>query len=357
MLIMTLSGVTLSEESQAGKQEVLRRASLRWMQVGIEQYERTQFSDAELSFRRARVFQKYLDDAERRQLDEYLANARIAISDGTQAPAITQTAGESVEHDQPVKAEVNVAKVKDSQPPSEEGWRQSTEGLDKISDQPSRREEQPVEAAEPAVSKIQVRKETSRGISLLTDGSLSSKFMELSSWLSENRRNILMICLPALAVLIFISKLQAGRKRPGRRVYTHHVPQNSSFIGSNLNGSSKNGRPVKGSKNARSASSSAGKPERKSFTQSTEHWKEKHTGHAPNEGKPIKTNQKWPQQKDKVEPGENPVAKAAKKLCSKCNELKAHSDFYKDKSCKDGLARWCKECKKEYRKKRAAGKN
>jgi len=351
----------LPQESQAGKQEVLRRASLRWMQVGIRQYERSQFADAELSFRRARVFQKYLDDAERRQLDEYLANARIVISEGTQALAITQTADESVEQDQPVKAEANVEKVKAGRPPLEEGRRQTTEVIDKISEQPSRREKSPVEATEAAVSKIQVRKESSRVISLAADGSLSSKFMELSSWLSENRGNILMICLPVLAVLIFISKLQAARKRPGRRVYTNQVPQNSSFIGSKLNGGNKNSRKVKGSKNAHSASFAAGRPERKSFRQTTEHWKEKHTGHAPNAGKPIETNEKWLQQKDKVEDDNPAVTKDQKKLCRKCNELKALGDFHKDKSCKDGLARWCKECKAEAarknRKKRAAEKN
>jgi len=361
MLIMALSDITLSQESQADKEEVLRKASLRWMQVGIEQYERTQFSDAELSFRRARVFHKYLTDAERRQLDEYLANARIAISEGIQAVASTQTADESVERDQPVKAEANVEKVKDSQPPSEEVRRQTTEVIDKISDQPSRREEQPIEAVEPSISKIQVTAGSSRGVSLLKDGSLSSKLMQLSSWLTQNRRNILMICLPVLAVLIFISKLQARRKRPGRMVYTNHVPASSSFIGSKLNGSGNNSRAVKGSKNARSASSAAGNPERKSFTQSTEHWKEKHTGHAPAVAKPVRTNEKSPQRKDKSEDDDSVIAKAGQKQCSKCEELKPLSDFHKDKSCKDGLARWCKQCKadaaKENRKKRAVEKN
>jgi hypothetical protein len=33
------------------------------------------------------------------------------------------------------------------------------------------------------------------------------------------------------------------------------------------------------------------------------------------------------------------------KLCRKCKKQKPESDFHKDKSCKDGLARWCKECK------------
>lgn len=53
--------------------------------------------------------------------------------------------------------------------------------------------------------------------------------------------------------------------------------------------------------------------------------------------------------------------KAGWKLCRKCKKQKAESDFHKDRSCKDGLARWCKECKAEaarkYHKKQKAMKN
>jgi hypothetical protein len=47
--------------------------------------------------------------------------------------------------------------------------------------------------------------------------------------------------------------------------------------------------------------------------------------------------------------------KVRKKLCLRCKKIKGESDFHKDRSCKDGLARWCKECKaktsRKYRKK------
>ena len=349
LLTMALSEVTLSQEKQAAKQGILRRASQQWMQVGMQQYRSDLFTDAEQSFRRALVFQKYLTAAEREQLNEFLANTRIAISEGKQALASTQTADESVKQDPPIKAG---EKAKDSQSSTEEG-------LKKITGQPSRQKVQSVVVAEPSVSKIQVGAKSSRGVALVKNESFSSKYMQLSAWLSQNRRNILIICLPALAVLIFISKLQ-GRKRPGRRVYTNHVPENSSFIGSKLNGSKENNRASEDLKNGRLAFAAAGNPKRKSFSQSTEHWKKQHAGHTPPAGKPFQISEKWPQRKDKFEDDDSLDAKAAQKQCSKCNELKAHSDFHKDKSCKDGLARWCKECKavaaREYRKKRAAEK-
>ena len=273
LLTMALSEVTLSQEEQTAKQGILRRASQQWMQVGIQQYQSNQFSGAEQSFRRALVFQKYLTDAERRQLNELLANARIAESEGIQAVASTQTADESVKQDQPVKAEVNVETVKAGLPSKEQEPRQAAEEFDNISGQPSEQQKQSVEVAEPSVPKIQVKAGYSSGAALVTNGSLSSKYMRLSSWLSQNQRYFLMIGLPILAVLIFISKLQGRRKRPGRRVYTNHVPESSSFIGVRLNGSNKNSRAVEDSKNGRSAFTAAGNPKRKSFRQSTEHWK------------------------------------------------------------------------------------
>lgn len=342
LLTMALSGVTLSQESQAGKQEeVLRKASLKWMQVGMEQYQRDLFTDAERSFRRARVFKKYLTDAECEQLDEYLANARIAISEGKQALASTQTADESAEQEQPVKAG---EKVKGSESTTEQGPK-------KISGQPSQRKDPSVKVAEPGVSKIQVEAESSKDVILIKDKSFRSKFMRLSSWLSQNRRNILIICLPALAVLVFISKLQGIKRRPGRRVYTHHVPANTSYIGNRLAGGDGNNRAIEDSKNGRLAYASEVKPIRKSFEQSTEHWRKQHTIQTPAAGKSFQISEKWPQRKDKFEDGDRVIAKAEQKECRKCEELKAHSDFHKDKSCKDGLARWCKECKKQYRKK------
>lgn len=33
------------------------------------------------------------------------------------------------------------------------------------------------------------------------------------------------------------------------------------------------------------------------------------------------------------------------KVCSKCRMILPVSDFYVDKSCKDGLQCWCKKCK------------
>jgi hypothetical protein len=321
LLIMALTGVTLSRESQAGKQNILRQASLEWMQMGMEQYQSKQFSDAEQSFRRALVFHKYLTDAERNQLNKYLANARIAISKGKQAVASPQTADKSVKQPQPVKAAAG-------RPAAEQKPQQVKKVPKTISSQTAQQKVQPLVAAKPSMSKIQLAAETPSSIVVVKNKSSVGKLQGLSAWLTENRREILMISLPLLAVLIIISKMQGKRKRPGRRVYENPALA-TSFIGVRLNDGNGNGD----SKNGRSASAVAVNPKRKSFKQSMEHWR-KNAIQSPAAGKPFE-----------------------QKLCAKCNKMKDLSDFHKNKSSRDGLASWCKECKSEYRKKRTAGKN
>jgi hypothetical protein len=72
--------------------------------------------------------------------------------------------------------------------------------------------------------------------------------------------------------------------------------------------------------------------------------------------KPVRKRRKRSQKNAKKD--SSPQAnnnKVRKKLCPRCKKRKGESNFHKDRSCKDGLARWCKECKaknaRTYRKK------
>ena len=352
LLALFHSDVTLSQEDQAGKQNVLRQASLEWMQVGMKQYQSNQFADAEKSFRRALVFKKYLTEDERLKINTFLTKARIDLSEGKQPVESAKTDDKSTEQEQPDKVE---EKVEDSKPSTVKA-QQQTEKEPEIIDSRIEQEVQPTKKAEPDVSEIQPAAETSQDpIIIVKDNSFRSKFIRLSDWLSENRGNVLLIGLPVLAVLVLIMKLQGIRKRPGRRIYANYAPANSSFIGAQLAGGNANNRAVKDSRYGSSTLAAAAKSKRKSFEQSTEHWK-KNAVKSSAERKPVETKEKWPQRKDKHRAGDSSITKAGQKRCSRCKELKSHSDFHKDKSCKDGLARWCKQCKKEYRQKRAAQK-
>jgi hypothetical protein len=342
--------VALSQESQAGRQEVLRQASLKWMQVGTQQYQSKQFADAEQSFRRALVFQKYLTDAERNQLNEFLANTRKATSEGMQARQVTQTPEDSNEPNQPPKDAAGEENIKADQFSVKAEQKQIKKMLDKINSQPGRQNVQPVLMAEPSVSNIQLAAESSNDVIVTKNNSFSSKYMQLSDWLKENRRNILIIGLPILAVLIIILKLQGRKRRPGRRVYENpDLVSSSSFIGARLSEGNKPKKRNKFSRIHRPAPTPSPGPKQGSFTQSTEHWK-KNAVQSQAPVKSFETNETWPQRKDKFDDGDNPGHKTEKKQCSKCKKLKPLSEFYKNKSTNDGLARWCKECKSEYRK-------
>jgi hypothetical protein len=142
---MILPQAALSQENQADEQITLRQASQQWMQVGIEQYRSNQFADAERSFLRARVFQNYLTDTERRLLNELIKNARIAISEGKQASAVTMPADDPAEPNEPAKAEAVVEKLEQKIRESESPKEEKKEGDEKIEEAPKAGTKQPAE--------------------------------------------------------------------------------------------------------------------------------------------------------------------------------------------------------------------
>lgn len=342
-LTITFPAVTFSEEKPAARQNVLRQASLEWMKVGIRQYQSDQFTDAEQSFRRALVFKKYLTDAELSNLNEYLTKTRTAITEGKQP----------IENMQPFKA---VEEVKSSEPLPVNQSQQTEKEPTTINSQIG----QPVLSAtttEPIELKVQTTADSPRDAAIVVkDESLRAEYMRLSDWLGENRRNVLMVGLPVLGVLVIIMKLQGLKRRPGRRVYANPALANGSFIGANLVGNHEKKRRHKVFKRGHSIPAAESKPKRKGFEQKTDHWREKHFGHSNHAGKKPNTSEVRPQRKEESETDAGTVTKTEKKECTRCKKLKPHSEFYKNRSTRDGLARWCKQCKAEYRKQRAADK-
>jgi hypothetical protein len=324
LLPAALPRPALSQENQPGEQNVLRQASLKWMQVGIKQYQSKQFTDAEQSFRNALVFQKYMTEAERKQLNDYLAKAQTAPTKPEPAGTAAGPADKSVKQPQPVE----------SPPPQ------------KV---------QPARPAGPNSPAIPLAAETPPDATVTKDNDFKSRFMQLSDWLAVNRANILMVGLPILAVLMLIAKFQARKRRPGTRVYSNPAIVSSSFIGAKLNAGGPGGKRHKDSRKLRPAPVPAANPGQKGFTQSLEHWR-KHAINAPAAGKPFETSEAVPQRKDKFEDTGVPAGEVEKKLCGRCRELKPVTEFYKNKSTSDGLARWCKQCKQQYRKEHHAAK-
>jgi hypothetical protein len=352
LLTAALPGPVLSGESRPGEQNVLRQASLEWMQVGIKQYQSRQFEDAELSFRRALVFRKFLTDDERNRVSSYLENARIAAAKAKQSAATAGPANKSVKQPQPPKVPAKSEKPAQNRSAQEPARRQIQKGPDKTKSPPSQMVPAPKHAS-PTEPELQLAGEAPGDIVVLKDKSFKSQLLRVSDWLAANRANILMVGLPLLAVLIAIAKFQARKRKPGTRVYMNPALAGSSFIGANLSTGRESRKKHKDPHRHRPVPAAEAAPSQKGFTQSLEHWR-KHAINAPAATKPFDTNESHPQRKDKFETAAEPAAEAEKKQCGKCKKVKPVTEFYKNKSTSDGLARWCKECKKQYRREHKA---
>ncbi|MHC4758886.1 MAG: hypothetical protein ACYTE8_09525, partial [Planctomycetota bacterium] len=71
LLLSILLGVTLAQPAP-NREEVVRHVAQRWIQVGMEQYNRGLYKAAEQAFLRASDYQEYLTDSEKDQLAKYL---------------------------------------------------------------------------------------------------------------------------------------------------------------------------------------------------------------------------------------------------------------------------------------------
>jgi hypothetical protein len=351
-LVFLLTAPALSGESRPGEQNVLRQASLEWMQLGIKQYQSRQFDAAELSFRRAMVFRKFLTDDERNRLSSYLENARTAAAKAKQPAATADTADKSLKQPQPPKVPPKIEKPAQSRPAQEPARRQIQKEPDKTKSPPLQKVS-PSKPASPTEPELQLAGEAPGDIVVIKDKSFKSQLLRVSDWLAANRANILMVGLPLLAVLMIIAKFQARKRRPGTRVYANPALASSSFVGARLDGRTQARGKSKGSHKRRPAPAAEAAPRQRGFTQSLEHWR-KHAVNAPAAARPFDTNESRPQRKDKFETAAEPAVEAEKKQCGKCKEFKPLTEFYKNKSTSDGLARWCKECKKQYRREHKA---
>ncbi|MGD8500090.1 MAG: hypothetical protein PVJ86_05555 [Phycisphaerales bacterium] len=239
LLTTPLSEATSSQADEASKQKMLRQAAQGWIQVGIEQYQRDLFEDATQSFRRARVYRKYLTAAERTQLKEFLAKARTARPGRKQVLTGTQTVSESVEEGRLAKAGPRVEKVKGSESLGEEGREQIGERPRRISGQASEQKEQTDQMAEPVVIKEQAKEVSSPHVTVVKVESLMGRFTRYSWWLYGRQRVLLMIGA-ALVVLLLILVARRQRAKLARTIYAHPVGEHPPTIGIKLAGRKQN---------------------------------------------------------------------------------------------------------------------
>jgi type II secretory pathway component GspD/PulD (secretin)/TolA-binding protein len=135
LLTTALSGVVPAQTSETDKQKVVRQVAQKWIQVGMEQYQRGFFKAAEQSFLRAQDYQEYLTPDEREKLSELLEKTHLAVLERTRVLEHIQTAEQLVKQGKPIKAKAHLEKVRDSGSLTEEERQQITEELGRIDNQ------------------------------------------------------------------------------------------------------------------------------------------------------------------------------------------------------------------------------
>ncbi|MHC4642495.1 MAG: hypothetical protein ACYS32_12695, partial [Planctomycetota bacterium] len=133
LLTVSLSKVTQSQEIGTDEQkQVVRKVAQKWIQDGIEQYNRGYFKASEQSLLRAQEYQGYLSDAERKKLNELIEQTHLAVLERQRILQHIQAADKLVQQGELEKAKVHLEKVKDSKFLTAAENKQITEGLKKL---------------------------------------------------------------------------------------------------------------------------------------------------------------------------------------------------------------------------------
>jgi hypothetical protein len=70
-----------SQKKESGKEQIVSEVAKQWLAVGSEQYKKGLYTSAEKSLLRARDYQEYLTDAQRKELNELLDKTHAFIKD------------------------------------------------------------------------------------------------------------------------------------------------------------------------------------------------------------------------------------------------------------------------------------
>ena len=135
LLVAALAQSALPQAAKADKEQIVRQIAQNWTEVGIEQYDRGLYRQAEQSFLRAQDYQEYLSFAERETLKELLEKAHVAALERQRDLELIRTVNELVEQNQLAKAKAHLEEVQASQFLTEQDRQLITDQLKKIDNQ------------------------------------------------------------------------------------------------------------------------------------------------------------------------------------------------------------------------------
>jgi len=130
---------------QTDKEKIVRQVAEKWIQVGVEQYQRGFYKAAEQSLLRALDYQQYLNAAEQQKLNDLLEKTHIAVLERKRILAHIQTADELVKKGERIRARAHLEKVKDSEFLTGEERQLISDGLKKLQGQLGEKEKEMAE--------------------------------------------------------------------------------------------------------------------------------------------------------------------------------------------------------------------
>jgi type II secretory pathway component GspD/PulD (secretin)/tetratricopeptide (TPR) repeat protein len=130
---------------QTDKEKTVRQVAEKWIQVGVEQYQRGFYRNAEQSFLRALDYQQYLSAVEQQKLSDLLEKTHIAVLERKRILSHLQTADELVKKGERARARAHLEKVKDSEYLTEGERQLVVEGLESLQTQLGQKEKETAE--------------------------------------------------------------------------------------------------------------------------------------------------------------------------------------------------------------------
>jgi hypothetical protein len=118
--------------SEQDKQKTLREVAQNWIQVGITQFKKGFYKQAEESFLAARELQEYLTAEEHKELEQYIADTGNSLVERKAVLEDIQKAKDLVNQGEPIKARMYYEKARNNPYLTEQERRQIADELKKV---------------------------------------------------------------------------------------------------------------------------------------------------------------------------------------------------------------------------------
>lgn len=132
VLIVSGSEVARAQVKAGSREKMVRQAAQDWIEVGMEQYRRGFYEQAEQSFLGAREYEEYLIADERERLNGLLEKTHTVLLERKRILEHIKTADGLVARRELAKAKAYLEKVKNSESLTEEGREQIAKSIRKI---------------------------------------------------------------------------------------------------------------------------------------------------------------------------------------------------------------------------------